>query len=147
MGSRTQWGAALPEQLVSDADHLSLTRLVVEIAWRIDHGQADRVWELFVADGVLDTSGTPLVGHDAIRDWGRARVASTVRTSHICSGMRFIDRGNGRATGSTLLTVFMHDGEGRGPAVPAVVGEDTDEFVRTDDGWRFASRTFETLFA
>jgi hypothetical protein len=33
-------------------------------------------------------------------------------------------------------------------AVPAVVGvgEDTDEFVRTDAGWRFASRTFETLF-
>jgi hypothetical protein len=139
--------AALPEQLVSDADHLLLSRLVDEISWRIDHGQADRVWELFVADGVLDTSGTALVGHDAIRNWGRARVASTVRTRHICSGMRFIDRGNGRATGSTLLTVFMHDGQGRGPAVPAVVGEDTDEFVRTDAGWRFASRTFETLFA
>ena len=25
----------MPEQLVSDADHLSLARLVVEIAWRI----------------------------------------------------------------------------------------------------------------
>jgi hypothetical protein len=139
--------ASLPERLVSDADHLSLSRLVVEIAWRIDHGQADKVWELFVPDGVLDTSGTPLVGHDAIRNWGRARVASTTRTRHICSGMRFTDCGNGRASGSTLLTVFMHDGDGRGPAVPAVVGEDTDEFTRTDAGWRFASRTFEILFA
>jgi hypothetical protein len=97
-------------------------------------------------DGVLDAGDTPLAGHDAIRNWGRARAASTVQTRHICSGMRFADRGNGRAAGSTLLTVFMHDGEGRGPAVPAVVGEDTDEFVRTDVGWRFASRTFETLF-
>jgi hypothetical protein len=61
--------------------------------------------------------------------------------------MRFIDRGNGRATGSTLLTVFIDDGQGLGPAVPTVVGEDTDEFVRTSAGWRFASRTFETLFA
>jgi SnoaL-like domain len=139
--------AALAEQLVSDADHLSLSRLVVEISWRIDHGQADRVWELFVADGVLNTSGTPLIGHDAIRDWGRARVASTMRSRHICSGMRFTDRGHGRATGSTLLTVFMHDGDGLGAPVPAVVGEDTDEFVHTDTGWRFASRTFETLFA
>jgi hypothetical protein len=139
--------ASLLEQLVSDADHLSLSRLVVEIAWRIDHGQADRVWELFVADGVLDTSGTPLVGHDAIRDWGRARVASTVQTRHISSGMRFIDRGSDRATGSTLLTVFMHDGDGRGRPVPVVVGEDTDEFVRSDSGWLFASRTFQTLFA
>jgi hypothetical protein len=139
--------AFLPEQLVSDADHLSLSRLVVEIAWRIDHGQADRVWELFVPDGVLDTSGTPLVGHNAILEWGRARVASTVQTRHICSGMRFNDRGSDRATGSTLLTVFMHDGDGRGPAVPAVVGEDADEFLRTNAGWRFASRRFETLFA
>jgi hypothetical protein len=69
--------------LVSNADHLSLSRLVVEIAWRIDHGQADAVWELFVPDGVLDTSGTPLAGHDAIRSWGQARVASTVQTRHI----------------------------------------------------------------
>jgi hypothetical protein len=60
--------------------------------------------------------------------------------------MRFIERGNARATGSTLLTVFMHDGDGRGPAIPAVVGEDTDEFIRTDVGWRFASRRFEALF-
>jgi hypothetical protein len=137
----------LIEQLVSDADHLSLSRLVVEIAWRIDHGRADTVWELFVADGVLNTSGTKLVGHDAIRDWGRARVISNARTRHICSGMRFADRGDGHATGSTLLTVFIHDGAGQGSAVPAVVGEDTDEFVHTDAGWRFASRTFEALFA
>ena len=136
----------MADRLVSDADHVSLSRLVVEIAWRIDHGQADRVWELFVPDGVLNTSGTPLAGHDAIRDWGRARVASSVLTRHICSGMRFTDRGDGLASGSTLLTVFMHHGEGRGAAVPAVVGEDADEFTRTEAGWRFVSRTFETLF-
>jgi hypothetical protein len=140
--------------LVSDADHVALSRLVEEISWRIDHGRADSVWELFVPDGVLATSGAPLVGHNAIRAWGRARVASTARTRHIVSGMRFTSDGDGRATGSTLLTVFMHaDGDGDGDvgpglgsAVPSVVGEDTDEFVRTDAGWRFVSRTFEVLF-
>ncbi|HEX4091537.1 MAG TPA: nuclear transport factor 2 family protein [Trebonia sp.] len=136
----------MPEQLVSDADHLALSRLVVEIAWRIDHGQADTVWELFVPDGVLAASGAPLIGHEAIRDWGRARVAAAVRTRHICSGMRFTDAGDGRAVGSTLLTVFQQHGEGRGPAVPSVVGEDTDEFIRTEAGWRFVSRSFEVLF-
>jgi hypothetical protein len=49
----------MPEQLVSEADHLALSRLVEEISWRIDHGRADSVWELFVPDGVLATSGTP----------------------------------------------------------------------------------------
>jgi hypothetical protein len=44
----------MTEQLVSDADHLALTRLVVEIAWRIDHGRANTVWELFVPEGVLE---------------------------------------------------------------------------------------------
>jgi hypothetical protein len=136
----------MTEQLVSDADHLALTRLVVEIAWRIDHGRANTVWELFVPEGVLNTSGTPLVGHDAIREWGDARTASTLRTRHICSGMRFLTDGDDRAIGSTLLTVFMHDGDGRGSTVPAVVGEDRDEFARTATGWRFVSRTFETLY-
>jgi hypothetical protein len=28
------------------------------------------------------------------------------------SGMWFTDRGDGRAAGSTLLTVFIHDGAG-----------------------------------
>lgn len=136
----------MSEQLVSETDHLALSRLVEEISWRIDHGRADSVWELFVPDGVLATSGEPLIGHDAIRAWGRARAASTARTRHIVSGMRFTDRGDGRATGSTLLTVFIHEGDGRGPAIPSVVGEDTDEFVRTVAGWRFVSRTFEVLF-
>jgi hypothetical protein len=60
--------------------------------------------------------------------------------------MRFAGAGDGRAMGSTLLTVFIDEGDGRGPAIPSVVGEDTDEFVRTDAGWRFVSRTFEVLF-
>lgn len=137
----------MPERLVSDADHVALSRLVEEISWRIDHGRADSVWELFVPDGVLATSGAPLVGHDAIRSWGKVRAASAARTRHIVSGMRFTDYGDGRAKGSTLLTVFIDEGGGRGPAIPSVVGEDTDEFVRTDAGWRFVSRTFEVLFA
>ena len=60
--------------------------------------------------------------------------------------MRFTEGGDGRATSSTLLTVFIHEGDDRGPAIPSVVGEDADEFVRTDAGWRFVSRTFEVLF-
>src|SRR3984957_6248405 len=127
----------MQEQLVSDADHVALSRLVEEISWRIDHGRADSVWELFVPDGVLATSGAPLVGHDAIRAWGKARAASAARTRHIVSGMRFIHDGDGRAAGSTLLTVFIHEGDGRGPAIPSVVGEDTERVVRTEAGGVF----------
>jgi hypothetical protein len=99
--------------LVSDVDHVALSRLVVEIAWRIDHGRADTVWELFVPDGVLNTSGTPLVGHDAIRHWGQARVASTMRTRHICSGTRFVAGGHGHVTAAGAVSLAAGCGETR----------------------------------
>jgi hypothetical protein len=73
------------EQFVGEADHLQLAQLVTEIAWRIDHGKADTVHELFVD-------------------------------------------------------------EGPGTTVPGAVGEDHDRFVRTDQGWRFVSRSFDLLF-
>jgi hypothetical protein len=49
---RTTAADTVPEQLVDDIDHMQLTRLVTEVAWRIDHGKADTVHELFVDDGV-----------------------------------------------------------------------------------------------
>src|SRR3981081_907024 len=136
----------MPDQLVNDSDHVQLCRLVTEIAWRIDHGQANTVWELFVPSGILNTSGNPLVGHDAIRAWGAERVRATTLSRHICSGMRFVRNGPDKAIGSTLLTIFMGQAGSVGSSNPQIVGEDRDEFVRTPEGWKFTSRTFETLF-
>ncbi len=55
--------ATTPEQLVSESDHVQLSRLVIEHAWRADHGRADTVHELYVDDGVLDV-GVPVRGRD-----------------------------------------------------------------------------------
>ena len=64
---------------VSAEDYIELFRLVNEIAWRIDHGRADTVWQLFTPAGTLDSSGDPLVGQDAIRRWGEERSQSSAR--------------------------------------------------------------------
>jgi len=40
------------KQLVSDADHVELERLVTEAVWRVDEGRADTLHELFTDDGV-----------------------------------------------------------------------------------------------
>ena len=61
--------------------------------------------------------------------------------------MRFDYAGPDRAVGSTLLTVFIGEEAEMSAAVPSVVGEDHDEFVRTAGGWLFASRRFEVLFS
>jgi hypothetical protein len=135
------------DQLVADADHVQLARLVTEIAWRIDHGEADTVHELFVADGEMSLGQTILRGQEAIRQWGRERAAATYRTRHVCTGMRFVAVGSDMAEGTCVLTVYMHDGDGPGTTVPFAVGEDIDRYVRTDQGWRFTSRSFDQLFA
>ena len=50
--SQTKSGTTV-EQLVSETDHLQLSRLVTEHAWRADQGRADTIHELYVDDGNL----------------------------------------------------------------------------------------------
>jgi hypothetical protein len=136
------------EQLVNETDHFQLGRLVLEHAWRTDNGRADTIYELYTEDGVLDVGTGALVGHDAIREWGRKLVEAppwgTIR--HSCSNLRFVADGPDAAEGSCVLTVFMETGPGQGATLPWNVGEDHDRFVRTDEGWKFVSRRWVNLF-
>jgi hypothetical protein len=129
------------ENLVSDEDHIELVRLVEELAWRTDNGQADRVHELFVDDGVLQTGPEPLIGRDAINRWGAERSKSQTPTFHVCSGMRFVSTGDDSARGTTNIMMFSTNAD----TTPAVIGRDADTFTRTPDGWRFASRVWTTF--
>jgi hypothetical protein len=60
--------------------------------------------------------------------------------------MRFVADGDDAAEGTTLLVQYLAEGDGLGTTLPRAVGEDRDRFVRTDQGWRFISRSFEQLF-
>ena len=75
----------------------------------------------------------------AVDDRGRyARIAGHIVPGR-CRG------GEVRCESGAVLTVFMDDETGS--SFPWVVGEDHDRFIRTNDGWRFASRRWEQLFA
>jgi hypothetical protein len=134
------------ERLVGETDHVQLAQLVTEIAWRIDHDKADTVHELFVDEGEMSLGQTILRGRDEIREWGRKRADATDCTRHVSTNMRFIADGDDRAEGTTVITQYIDQGAGPGTTVPGAVGEDHDRFVRTDQGWRFVSRSFELLF-
>jgi hypothetical protein len=86
--------ATTAEQLVAEADYVKLSRLVIEHAWRADHGRVDTIHELYVDDVVLDV-GMPLRGRQAIREWDRQLVAATPWRSirHGCGNMRFVADG------------------------------------------------------
>ena len=72
-------------------------------------------------------------------------MAGFTRRYLVAGNMRFVAVDENTAEGVTVLTVFMDDDAHS--AVPWVVGEDHDRFVRTDDGWRFARRRWTQLFA
>ena len=146
--SQTKTGTRA-EQLVSETDHVQLSRLVMEHAWRVDNGRADTIQELYVdEDGELIVGPTPLRGREAILGWGRQFVANppwrVIR--HVCGNMRFVSDGPDKAEGTTILTVFMVAGSETATTQPFSVGEDHDRFVRTEEGWRFVSRSWVELF-
>jgi hypothetical protein len=145
-GIRAMSTDAMEGQPVGQADHLELARLVIEIAWRIDHGKAGTVHELFADDGQMNLGQTSLKGREEIREWGRKRDEVTYRTRHVCTNMRFVADGDDAAEGTTLLIQYLDEGDGLGATLPRAVGEDRDRFVRTEQGWRFVLRSFEQLF-
>jgi hypothetical protein len=144
--------ATIPDQIrkrpVSDADHLQLSRLVVEAAWRVDLGTADTLYELFVQDGTLTLGETVLKGWEQIREWGRSAVEAHTFDGirHVCGNMRFLATGDDTAEGITVLSVYFDDEHKPGTSVPWTVGEDHDQFVRTDHGWRLSARRWVSLF-
>jgi len=141
--------ATTEAKLVSEADYVELSRLVIEHGWRTDHGRADTVHELYVDEGELTIGPTPLRGHDSILEWGRQLVENPPWRSirHVCGNMRFVYDGDNAALGTTVLTVFMVAGEQPATTAPFNVGEDHDRFARTVQGWKFVSRRWVELFA
>lgn len=136
-------------ELVSQADHVQLSRLVTEHAWRTDAGRADTLHELYVDEGELLLPQTRLLGRQAIYEWGRQLDAAPPWRSirHVCGNMRFLADGADAANGTTLITVYMVTGESAATTLPWSVGEDHDRFVRTENGWRFFSKHWVELFA
>jgi hypothetical protein len=140
--------ATTAEQFVSETDHVQLSRLVTDHAWRVDNGHADTVHELYVDDGELTLPPGPVRGRDALRAWGRQIVDNTPWQTirHVCGNLRFVYDGDNAAIGTTVLTVFMVAREQAATTVPFNVGEDHDRFVRTEQGWRLVSRRWVELF-
>ena len=127
---------------------IEIGELITEHAWLIDHGQADRLPQLYTEPCALRGVGEDLIGLDALRAWSVRRAAMTTRTSrHVCTNIRLVNEGHGRAGGTVLVTLFRHDGPATGVPVPFAVGEYDDRYALCPDGrWRFESRRFSIVF-
>lgn len=138
------------EQLLAER---ACERLLVEYCRRVDYGEADRIADLFVADGTWTGVDLVLDGQDEIRRWFARRAALDRRVSrHVCTNVGITLDGPDRADVLSYLINYRFDrdeGDRRMPVpadVPKFVGECRDQLVRTPDGWRFAARTVSVAF-
>jgi len=126
-------------------------RLVTRYCHYVDHGEASKIAELFAADGRWTGPGVAMSGEEELRKGFGARQAQTERMSrHVCNNLLIDVRDDDHAVGTVYLTLYRHDGKADRTSSPLegpfMVGEYRDTFVRTDAGWRFATREIETSF-
>jgi hypothetical protein len=107
---------------LSDADLMELNRLVTELAWRVDHRRADAVADLFVDDGEMALGSAAMRDREEIGAWGTQRASAGYATRHVCTNMRFEASGDGAATGTTVVTLYLHNGDGPGDTTAHAVG-------------------------
>jgi hypothetical protein len=132
--------------LLTSVERSDLAQLVVEVAWRIDHGAADTVYELFTEDAVMQLGDqSPIRGRHALMEWGDRRVALPRRTIHSCANFRFRKIDPETADGTVAVTIYLAEG-GRASSTPFAVGEFTDVYRRAPNGWLVEARTMTVLF-
>ena len=103
-----------------------------------DAGQADALAHLYVPDGRFDRLGQQIVGRDAIRQVIAGRPPG-VWTKHVCSNVR-IDVAPDALTATGRVDLDMERGQLGIDKVDKIRAEYFDQFVLTDEGWRFAVR-------
>ena len=132
---------------VAIEDWRALNDLVHEFAYRVDFGPTETVADLFVEDGWYGWGGTRAVGRDAIREAYRQRAARGLRTArHLCTNLRITMLGSAKAQGQSIWLLFAEDGPPTHPAVPLLVCDVNDIYIRQDGRWLFESRQLTDVF-
>lgn len=118
------------------------SQLVHAFAYFVDHREFSEAVALFSDDGEFERPDGHVKGHAEIAALWANRPASIV-TRHLCGVAHFTEISATTATAVTPFTLYQtqHDGEGL-PQVskPAGIGEFTDKFILTDNGWKIAHR-------
>lgn len=137
---------------MNEHDRLSIeqacARLVTAFHVHIDAFEHDKVIALFAEDAVWvhPMMGT-LHGHAAMKGYLDSK-STKPAAMHITTNILIDVIDDTRAKGRAYYTLY-YDGEGRNPAPitgPTAIGQYTDEFVRTDAGWRFSYRAPKNFF-
>ncbi|HVY18645.1 MAG TPA: nuclear transport factor 2 family protein [Bauldia sp.] len=134
------------DDAVALSDRQDLIDLVVEFAWRVDHRSADTIHELVTDDVFIQMAYGPMVGKDAVKEWGVQRAAVDRITRHIMTNFRFRAAEDGKVEGSSMAIIFRSEGLEMSAPSPWAVTECSDVFVRQDGRWKFASHVTKDIY-
>lgn len=136
--------AALEARLQRLEDEHAIARLVASYGPLVDAGEADRVADLWTDDGVYDVEGYFMDGRDQVA----AMVRSDAHQGLIgngCShflGPAHVSVDGDRAVAVCESVLLVRHKE---RLLPARIGANLFELVRTPDGWRTTRRTTRGL--
>ncbi|MFJ5107544.1 MULTISPECIES: nuclear transport factor 2 family protein [Glutamicibacter] len=118
--------------------------LVSEFHWRLDHGHADKLHELYAEDGLSVGPMGVMEGRETIKAWGERRSkinAGIVR--HFSGGTRvYFEDG---VLKSTTYYMTFRDSQ-PDPLHPASVGEFQEEYVNVEGKWLIQRREIVPVF-
>ncbi|MEQ6333753.1 nuclear transport factor 2 family protein [Sphingobium sp. MK2] len=125
-----------------EADCLRLCRLFFVLS---DRGEAEGYANLYIEDGTFERPGLSVRGREQVAAAIRARPAHLVmRHLGITALIDVISEDEAKGMGSHML--LMYD-RLTGRAEPPQVGDFVDSYVRTEQGWRIASRVVNSAFS
>lgn len=128
---------------------VALEDLNTAFCYHLDHNEVDALLELFV-DDVYYTHGSRVSrGKAELAEVFRNRSATETRTArHMYSGLKVDIESPTRARGTSVCMTFAAYGEPPlTPAIPTLVADFVDEYVRGSDGrWRLKERHIHRIF-
>lgn len=129
------------------------TKLSIAYARYVDFKEYDQFVQLFAEDGELDTTGKTVKGREKITKAMTLRPEG-LRSRHVLTNIYIKVIDENHAEGRSYLSLYRHTGEGldagdQSPRIisgPSAIGHYEDRFIRTEEGWRFASRVLHFAF-
>jgi hypothetical protein len=140
------------------ADLSDLERLQIRVALEdlntafchhLDHNEVDALLDLFADDVYYTHANRVSRGKAELEQVFRSRSAEKPRTSrHMYSGLKLEIESATRAQGTSVCMTFGQYGEPPlSPAIPTLVADFVDAYVRGDDAkWRFQERHIHRIF-
>ena len=127
------------------SDEQQIIDLTIEYCWALDTGEHHRLADIFLPDGVAVYSGQPFEGVAAIQAKVSSALGPLDASQHVVTNHQVRVEGD-TARGRCYFQAQHVRRAAEGGPNWMVAGSYTDDYVRTEQGWRIRHRALEVLW-